>query len=71
MSKIIKCKDCALWKKEEKVCSVVVLLEGVKHEIKTEANDPCVWIKMGLEDEIQSIRTWSDGKDGYIETTEE
>jgi len=66
-----KCKDCPLWNKKEGVCGVVVLHEGLKYEVKTQANDPCIWVELGMEEEVKKISMWSNGKDGFIETAEE
>ena len=67
MKKLI-CKNCKLWNSTEKVCTVTVLKpDGEKYEIYTEPEDACHWEKLGID--VQEIKIWSDGKDGYIKTT--
>ena len=63
------CQNCKLYNPEEGVCSVTIVLEGEKYEITTEPKDSCHWEKHGLLNEVRQMRIWSDGRDGFIETT--
>lgn len=68
------CKNCRLFNSAENVCSVnVILADGEFYELPVKPTDRCHWEKMekeiGAEGIIQQTRMWSDGKDGYIETT--
>lgn len=65
--KQLKCKNCSLYNKKEGVCSVVIMHDGQKWEMKTKPNDNCAWIEHGID--IQGVRAWSDGENGYIEYT--
>lgn len=62
------CKKCKLFNDKENVCSVVVVKDGEKFELKTHPNNECFWEKNNIE--VQEIKIWSDGKDGYIEINE-
>lgn len=66
MGKIEKvCRNCSLYSKDHSVCGVTILNEGEHYEITTKPNDECVWEEMGIQ--VNQIRVWSDGKNGYIE----
>ncbi len=62
------CKNCKLWNKDEKVCSVVIIHDGEKMELETKAEDRCKWEEMGVD--VHRLRAWSDGKNGYLEYTD-
>lgn len=64
----LTCGRCKLWNAKEKICTVVIVDKGEKFELQTNAKDPCMWDAMGVE--VQRIRAFSDGKNGYIEYTE-
>lgn len=64
----LTCGKCKLWNAREGVCTVVIVDKGEKFELQTKAKDPCMWDKMGVE--VQRMRAYSDGKNGYIEYTE-
>lgn len=61
------CRNCGLWDAKNGVCKVTIINEGEYYEISTQPNDPCVWDALGVE--IQQMRVWSDGTNGYIETS--
>lgn len=63
------CKNCKLYDSKNGVCSVVILDKGQKLELKTKPTDPCMWDAMGIE--VHRMRAWSDGKNGYVEHTQE
>lgn len=62
------CKNCKLYDSKQGVCSVTILDKGEKLELTTQPNDPCMWEKMGIA--VHRLRSWSDGKHGYLEWTE-
>jgi hypothetical protein len=64
----LRCKNCKLYDKKEGVCTVTVVRDGEKFELPTRPNDECFWEKNGVE--IQEIKVWSDGKNGYVKTTD-
>ncbi len=66
--KPLVCKNCKLYDAKARICTVVILDKGQKLELMTEPNDPCMWERMGVE--VQRIRAWSDGENGFIEWTE-
>jgi hypothetical protein len=68
MKKKLICKKCKLYDKKEQVCTVTVIQNGEKFELQTQPNDECFWEKNGLE--INEIKIWSNGKDGFIKTTD-
>lgn len=60
------CGKCMLYRPKENACGVTVLLgDGQQYEIAVKPEDPCHWEKMGVE--VQEIRAWSDGRDGFIQ----
>ena len=63
------CKNCKLFDPKEGVCAVVVIHKGEHLELKTNSEDECHWIKNGIVENIQQLRAWSDGKQGYVEYT--
>lgn len=67
------CKNCRLFNPTENVCIVNVIRDGEFYELTVKPTDSCHWEKMekeiGTEGLIQQTRMWSDGKNGYIETT--
>ncbi len=65
----LTCGKCKLWNKREGVCSVVIIDKGEKFELQTKSKDPCKWEEMGVD--VQRMRMYSDGKNGYIEWTED
>lgn len=66
---LLTCGKCKLWDSKEKICTVVIMDEGEKYELQTLAKDHCKWEEMGVD--VQRMRAWSDGKDGFIEWTED
>lgn len=72
------CKNCLLYDSQEKVCKVSVLINGETYELPVDPYDSCHWLNLEEESskfkpdesliEIQQIRIWSDGKNGYIES---
>jgi hypothetical protein len=62
------CKNCLLYNRKEGTCEVRILQEGEKYELSVLPDDRCHWLEMDIP--VHQIRAWSDGKDGYIETTE-
>jgi ribosomal protein L32 len=63
------CKNCKLYDAAHRVCSVIVLDKGKKLELMAKPDDPCMWEKMGVP--VHQIRAWSDGKNGYVEYTQD
>lgn len=71
------CKNCLLYNKQEGTCRVNVLFEGEMLNIKVDPYDNCYWLELEEECrqinpnenpiEIKQIRSWSDGKNGFIE----
>jgi hypothetical protein len=59
------CQNCSLYSKEHSTCGVTIIQDGELHEITTKPDDECVWEEMGIQ--VNQIRVWSDGKNGYIE----
>lgn len=68
MNKILKCKDCKLYNSKDKVCTVVIISDGERFELPTLPNNECMWIKSGVD--VHEIRVWSDGENGYVQTTD-
>ena len=65
---ILICKNCKLYDSEAKTRLVTILRDNEKFELHTEPNDKCIWEANGIE--VQEIRVWSDGKNGYVQTTD-
>lgn len=63
-----KCKNCLLYNKNEGICMVTVIQNGQYYHLPVKPNDECHWVKNGID--VKQIRLWSDGKNGYVETTE-
>lgn len=67
------CKNCRLFNSAENVCAVTIYMEGERYELPVNPNDSCHWEKMeketGIDGVIKQTRMWSDGTNGYIETT--
>ena len=61
------CKNCGLYNRAEGICGVTVIKEGEYLEVSTNPEDRCLWEEMGVE--VEQVRIWSDGKNGYIERT--
>jgi uncharacterized protein YkuJ len=62
------CKKCKLYNSKEQICSVVIVQDNEKYELKTNPNDECFWEKNGVE--VHEIAIWSNGKDGFIKSTD-
>lgn len=62
------CKNCGLFDPKSNTCGVTVIQGGEYYEITTKPDDPCVWEEIGVE--VNQIRIWSDGKNGYVEQAE-
>ena len=62
------CNHCSEYDRKKKMCKVVFIINSEDYclDIKN-PDDHCILEREGLLQEIQSIRKWSDGKDGYIE----
>lgn len=61
------CKNCKLYNPVDKVCGVTVLIHGEKYELPTLPQNKCFWEKEGIE--IEELKMWSDGKNGYVSDT--
>lgn len=64
-----KCKNCLLFDRENKICRVTFIIDGEDYVLSTNPDDDCHLEKNGLIDDVKSIKSYSDGKDGYIEET--
>ena len=59
-----KCKNCVLFNRTEKVCSVIILHEGERIKVPVEAEDDCFYSNkftaLGEEftPEIEQVRMW-------------
>lgn len=63
------CKYCKLYNEKESVCSVTIVHEGTFYELPVLPQDKCFWQEEDIP--IHQLRAWSDGKNGYIETTDD
>ncbi len=61
------CKHCSLFVAKESICGVNIMQQGEIYEVTVQPQDKCLWEELGIE--VKQIRMWSDGKNGYIETT--
>lgn len=62
------CKNCKLYNIKDKICTVTVVKDNEKFELSTQPNDVCIWEQNGID--VHEIRIWSDGKNGFIRTTD-
>lgn len=68
-----KCKNCLLFNSETSACGITIIKDGEYHEIATQPNDQCHWIRLEKElgfnmlDHVKTAGVWSDGKNGYIQ----
>lgn len=62
------CKNCKLYNKEDGVCSVTVIHEGSYYELPVLPTDKCFWEQEDIP--IEQVRSWSDGKNGFVEMPE-
>jgi len=62
-----KCKNCLLFDGGKNICQVTFIMEGEDYVLATKPDDDCHLEKYGLLQDIQTVRVWSDGNDGYIE----
>jgi len=60
------CENCSLYIKRNSTCGVNVLEDGEQYQLEVNAKDKCFWMELGIE--INQIRIWTDGKNGYIES---
>lgn len=40
---MLKCQDCPIYNRSEKICGATVIFEGEYFELKTEPDDDCFW----------------------------
>jgi hypothetical protein len=60
------CNNCLLYDREKSTCKVKIIYEGKLMELPVLPGDSCFWKENDLE--INQIRSWSDGRNGYIES---
>jgi len=63
------CKNCRLYNERDGVCSVNIIYEGTYYELPVLPNDPCFWEREDIP--VQMVRAWSDGRNGFVERTED
>lgn len=63
------CKNCRLFNSKDNICGVTIVREGEFYELQVLPTDKCAWEQWDID--IQQVRMWSDGKNGFIEAPSE
>lgn len=76
MSKEPFCKNCLLFDKKEKLCQVIILMEGEKYNLPTEPENKCYFDdqfqainpETGKEElfqlDVKKVRMWMEDEEG-------